>query len=186
MENPCTELLTNVDRAWARQTETGQGLLDLVSTISRSGNPDEPFWYLGGPMTGLPQFNFPAFKAAANQLRADDHNIISPAELDDPEAEAKALSSEDGAKDSAGLWADYLSRDIIICSLPNCLGGIFLPGWHNSAGALLESFVLDRLGRKLYEFLEPVDQPTAPAYYLKPLDREARLLELLANSGGFT
>jgi hypothetical protein len=36
-------------------------------------------------MTGIAQFNFPAFDAAAAELRDQGYEIISPAELDDPQ-----------------------------------------------------------------------------------------------------
>ena len=55
-------------------------------------------WYLAGPMSGIPQFNFPLFMKAAQELR-DVHelDIVSPAELDDEETKAAALASPDGA-----------------------------------------------------------------------------------------
>jgi len=57
----------------------------------------EDYYYLAGPMTGLPQFNFPEFDRVAASLRSDGLNIISPAELDDSETRDAALSSPDGS-----------------------------------------------------------------------------------------
>lgn len=100
-------------------------------------------WYLGGPMTGIPQFNFPAFFAAAEALREKGYTVISPAELD---AQHNAdyevsLNSPDGAPGTTGqTWGDYLARDVKIVA--DQVGGIiFLPGWEDSRGARLEAFV---------------------------------------------
>ena len=38
--------------------------------------------YLAGPMRGYPEFNFPAFHAAAAKLRAEGHTVFNPAERD--------------------------------------------------------------------------------------------------------
>jgi len=101
--------------------------------------------YLAGPMTGLPQFNFPAFDAAAKMLRDAGHEVISPAELDDPETRKKALASPDGAPGSGShdgeTWGDFLARDIKLIA-DGTLDVIWvLPGWESSKGALLETFV---------------------------------------------
>ncbi len=40
-------------------------------------------WYLAGPMTGIPQFNYPLFDSVSAELRASGYDITSPAEMDD-------------------------------------------------------------------------------------------------------
>ena len=101
--------------------------------------------YVAGPMSGLPQFNFPAFDLATASLRAQGYEVISPAELDDPETRAAALASPDGSAASYGAngkdtWADYLARDVKIIG-DHAVAIALLPGWERSKGAKLEAFV---------------------------------------------
>ena len=136
-----------------RGSATAGKLVDLVRTISRSGNPDDPFYYLGGPMSNIPHFNFPRFHEVADTLRASGYNVVSPAELDDPEVAAQAMASETGDHGTTeDSWEDFLSRDLIVCALPNCIGGIFIEGWWYSPGAIGESWVLDFLGKGLVAY----------------------------------
>ena len=37
--------------------------------------------YISGPMSGLPELNFPAFHAAAASLRAKGLDVVNPAEI---------------------------------------------------------------------------------------------------------
>lgn len=95
-------------------------------------------WYLAGPMSGLPQFNFPAFYAAAKDLRDQGYRMVSPAELDDAEDAAIARASKDGdAAAAKRSWGEFLGRDIQILA-DDCDGMILLPGWEKSPGARLE------------------------------------------------
>jgi Domain of unknown function (DUF4406) len=99
--------------------------------------------YLAGKMSGIPQFNFPAFDDAATKLRASGYEIVSPAEIDDPETRAKALASHDGAGDGSmdgNTWGDFLARDVKIIA-DEVDGIVFLPNWTESRGARLEAFV---------------------------------------------
>ena len=44
-------------------------------------NPLSHKIYIAGPMTGLPELNFPAFHAEAARLRAFGYEVINPAEI---------------------------------------------------------------------------------------------------------
>lgn len=88
--------------------------------------------YVSGPMTGLPEFNFPAFEQAAESLRAAGYEVVSPRELN---------------PDSGQEWSLYLKRDIV--ALIECDGIVTLDNWHLSKGARLEVHIALELGLKL-------------------------------------
>lgn len=85
--------------------------------------------YLAGPMTGLPDLNFPAFHAAAHQLRACGHTVINPAEIN---------------PDHTMSWEACMRKDI--AALVTCDSIYLLPGWQESKGATLEHHIAERLG----------------------------------------
>lgn len=86
-------------------------------TQSRASNK----YYLAGPMTGMPDDNFPAFTEAAARLREMGYVIYSPA--------------EDGrVKDWD--WNAYMRRGLT--TLLTCQGIIMLPNSKSSRGACLE------------------------------------------------
>ena len=61
--------------------------------------------YLSGPMTGLPDFNRPAFHAAAAALRAQGYVVINPAEVARLTAERDALAAKVARVEAlAGQW----------------------------------------------------------------------------------
>jgi hypothetical protein len=96
-------------------------------------------------MTYIPQYNFPLFDSYAASLRAVGHDVISPAELDDPADRASALASPDGAPQTAHhfgkTWGDFLARDVKLLADGGIEGIVVLPGWERSRGARLETFV---------------------------------------------
>lgn len=135
-------------------------LLSVLTACERSGDPDNPFYYLGGPMRNKPFFNFEEFDRVSSLLREKGYNIVSPAELDDPETRAQVFTSLDGSLTRIHEMAGtFLERDVVICAMPNCVGGIFLPGWELSSGANLESYVISSLGRPIYAYGEEQSQP---------------------------
>lgn len=97
--------------------------------------------YVAGPMTGYPQFNFPAFIQATGLLRGMGLKVISPHELDSPEIQAESIKSLDGkihgGKIGGETWGQIIARDIRIVAdeiKTICL----LENWHKSKGAKLE------------------------------------------------
>lgn len=99
-----------------------------------AAKPSAPLLYLSGPMTGMPELNFPAFHRAAASLRRTGYRVINPAELD--AADTRELT-----------WAEYMRRDIKV--LTDCEVIALLPGWENSRGARIEKLVADALGMRV-------------------------------------
>lgn len=85
--------------------------------------------YISGPMSGMPEHNFPAFNAEAERLRALGYDVVNPA----------ALNPEPGKS-----WHDCLRTDLM--ELLTCDTIALLDGWQNSAGAHLEMHVGHRVG----------------------------------------
>jgi hypothetical protein len=83
--------------------------------------------YLAGPMTGLPEYNYPAFHAEAARLRALGYHVENPAE--NPEQDS---------------WEAYMRqaiRQMLTCEIV-----AFLFGWAESRGALLERYIAQQVG----------------------------------------
>lgn len=140
--------------------------------------------YLAGPMTGIPQFNFPAFDAAAAHLRQLGFEVISPHERDTPAVQEAARKSPDGRLDDSNRiagesWGDMLSRDVKIIA-DEIDGIVFLPGWEKSRGARLEAFVglLCKRNFALYtdeKRVLPVDEYYVKANVVGVTESDARL-----------
>lgn len=87
--------------------------------------------YVAGPMTGLPEHNFPAFHAAARLLRAQGHDVVNPAEVNEPNV-------------GKWTWAEFMRADLAL--LVTCEAIALLPGWEASKGARIEHHVAEGLG----------------------------------------
>ena len=85
--------------------------------------------YVAGPMTGRPEFNYPAFNAVAAELRAAGHHVENPAENPDPACKS---------------WAGYMR--MAIAQLVTCDAIYLLHGWRVSRGARIEHDLACALG----------------------------------------
>lgn len=86
--------------------------------------------YIAGPMSGLPDFNYPAFHAAEAQLQAAGYETLNPA--------------SNGEKDS---WEDYMRA--AIAQVIQADGIAYLPGSYKSRGARLELRLAEDLRIKI-------------------------------------
>lgn len=83
--------------------------------------------FVSGPMTGIENFNYPAFNRAAEALRKLGYTVLNPAE--NPEQDS---------------WEGYMRHALI--QLLQCDVVAQLPGWEDSRGARMEHDVADELG----------------------------------------
>jgi hypothetical protein len=98
--------------------------------------------YLAGPMSGIPEFNFPAFMDMADYLRQRGYNVFNPAEHDiervghDFSTEAKTGDAEDAAKYGI-TYRKCLKADLTwICDQADAM--YMLTGWEKSKGCQAE------------------------------------------------
>jgi hypothetical protein len=102
-------------------------------------------------MRGIKNFNFPAFHAAAAKLRAEGHEVFSPAEKDnDRHGTDISVGNDTGSEEEAAKKFGFnlrvaLGEDLAwICEHAD--GIALLPGWENSKGAKAEKAAADALG----------------------------------------
>ena len=110
--------------------------------------------YLAGPMRGRPEFNFPAFYAAADKLRADGHSVFSPAERDNAR-HGRDISKGNATGDMVQAVRDHgfdireaLADDTaFICREADAIA--LMPGWRDSKGATAEHALAVSLGLQI-------------------------------------
>jgi len=85
--------------------------------------------YIAGPMTGLPEFNFPAFHKAEDRLCAVGFEVLNPARNDEP---------------SPPTWENWMR--LALAQVVRADGVALLRGWEKSKGAQLEVRVAQALG----------------------------------------
>lgn len=107
--------------------------------------------YLAGPMRGIPEFNFPAFYAAAAKLRDAGHAVFNPAERDNERhgtdiSVGNATGDEEVAAKAHGFnLREALADDLdFICREADAIA--LLPGWENSKGVAAERATAVALG----------------------------------------
>ena len=82
--------------------------------------------YLSGPMTGIPDFNFPEFDRIAKNLRDAGYDVVSPADLNRKREDAGQVLSEI-------FYSDFMKEDIR--ELSKCDAIYMMKGWRYSPGA---------------------------------------------------
>ena len=81
-----------------------------------------PKAFISGPMTGIPDSNYPAFIEARQELIGKGYNVLSPHTIN-------------GGRQSKPRWF-FMRESMRMLVMCDCI--VMLPGWLESTGARLE------------------------------------------------
>lgn len=117
--------------------------------------------YLAGPMTGYKDYNFPAFMAAAHQLRLLGHEVFNPAEED-----LKEWGTIENLRKNFN-YRKTLQKDLNwICDHAEAI--CLLPGWGFSKGATAEFALAKALDLNILNYYED----SVPDSKMEPIEDE--------------
>jgi hypothetical protein len=100
--------------------------------------------YLSGPMSGLPDSNYPAFHKAAAALRAKGYEVLSPAEY----KPAHGAQTQGATRPQDTPWHAWLKRGLRLMLKSDAV--FVLDGWEQSRGASLEVSIAKELQMPIY------------------------------------
>jgi len=89
--------------------------------------------YVSGPMTGMPEHNFPAFNEAAAALRALGWEVVNPVDVN---------------PNPGTPWLTCIIADLE--AMRGCTAIALLPGHENSDGAIVEKIAAKKEGMAFY------------------------------------
>lgn len=96
--------------------------------------------YLAGPMSGKPDFNFPAFDVAAKMLRTAGHEVFNPADAD-----REKWGENVEVIGRKATYAECMRLDLNWI-IDHAEGIALLPDWDQSKGAQSEYWLAMCLG----------------------------------------
>lgn len=143
--------------------------------------------YVSGPMTNIPEFNFPTFDAVRDALLDMGHEVVSPADHDRAVLAERGLRVEDMPGYAEGDVVVYsaavdgmefealLSWDLAQIAT-ECDAIVMLPGWGKSTGAAHERYVAEATGKTVYVAEKrPGPRGAYWYWYITPDDVQKRL-----------
>ena len=96
---------------------------------------DDDVIFLSGPMSGIEDYNYPAFNQAAKTLREKGFLVLNPAEhVSNPDAP----------------WNELIRRSLDVLNQANKM--VVLPGWENSRGSVTEVTMANIVGIPIFEY----------------------------------
>lgn len=97
--------------------------------------------YVAGPMSGLPEFNYPAFNDAADLLRDAGYSVLNPVD-----------SEQHNHTGQPQQWQWYMRHALRMVTEAD--GVALLADWDKSRGAQLEFHVAGALALPCYPLIE--------------------------------
>jgi hypothetical protein len=100
--------------------------------------------YVSGPMTGMPELNFPLFNAVTARLREMGWEVVNPVEINpDPGAD----------------WLTCIVADLE--AMRGCTDIALLPGHGLSDGSAMEKIAAKRMGCKFHNIEDLIQSEAA-------------------------
>ncbi|CAH2910604.1 MAG: hypothetical protein CPSOU_1816 [uncultured Paraburkholderia sp.] len=90
--------------------------------------------YISGPMSDLPNLNWPLFNRTAVHLRNMRWEVVNPVEVNN---------------DPAAPWLRCIAADLQ--AMEGCTAICLLPGWEKSFGAQIEHLAAQKEGMSIYK-----------------------------------
>lgn len=116
--------------------------------------------YLSGPMSGLPEYNYPEFRRVAKKIYEQGYEVVNPADNVIPEYPLERRpETEEGRRK---MWAAFIRKDIK--AIADCDTIALLKGWETSKGARLEITIAHALGMQIVD-----------AYTLDPIELDVKV-----------
>jgi hypothetical protein len=95
--------------------------------------------YISGPISGLPNYNFEAFREAEENIAEKGHVAINPHTV---------------CTNISGGWDEYMRADIRALMTANAI--LMLPGWEKSRGAIIEFWLATELGMRVFFSIDDI------------------------------
>lgn len=110
--------------------------------------------YIAGPMSGYPEFNFPAFFSAQERLEAEGWKVFNPAakDIETEVHKMEAYSNGDAAK---SIKEGFNAREAFMWDCNKVINGdgiYMLQGWEFSPGAAAEHAVAKFIKKNYPDF----------------------------------
>ena len=125
-----------IDHDLSDTTKYERWLDEQVESCKKAFTKAFGICYISGPMSGLPDLNYPAFFAAEEELKDKFNSILNPARLE--------LDV-----DQSSTWENWMRKAIVM--LTSASHVVLLPGWENSKGAKLELAIAEALNLTIIE-----------------------------------
>lgn len=121
--------------------------------------------YIAGPMRGHKLYNWPAFEAAADELRNQMWEPVSPAALETRYDPYELPNNHDWSELPPGISLDdTITRDVSL--VLKCDAIALLSGWASSIGAISEAHVASWAKKPLYQFLDGELRPYSSSSFV--------------------
>lgn len=104
--------------------------------------------YISGPISGMLNNNFDAFKRAQSQLERDGYIVLNPHEIAIDVYNKWSKINVETQQQRKEMWRDFMRVDIRFLMSCDCV--FLLDNWESSQGATLELTIAQKLGIPIY------------------------------------